>query len=86
VHGVVPSDDTDVAAAQEAIEIARGRPPDGGGLCGRASKALNEGGEELRQKRVGLLEGVERPQAQLADEAVLERAIEPSPRPRAWDE
>src|SRR5437899_2095122 len=51
-------------------------PPRGCGLRGRAREALNEGGQELREKRVGLLEGVERAQAQFADEAVLQRAPE----------
>jgi hypothetical protein len=53
-HGVVTSDDPRVAAAQEAIEIGRRGPPRGRGLGRRAREALNEGGQELREKRVGL--------------------------------
>src|SRR5882724_3948676 len=74
--GVVPRDDPRVAAAQDALEIARGRPPRGRGRRGRAREALNEGGQELREKRVGLLQGMERAQAQFADEAVLQGAPE----------
>src|SRR5882724_10817472 len=70
--GVVPRDDPRVAAAQDALEITRGRPPRGRSLPGRAREALNKGGQELREKRVGLLEGLERAQAEFTDEAVLQ--------------
>src|SRR6266571_1991790 len=75
-HGVVPGHDARVAAAQDAIEIARRWPPRGRGGGRRAPEAPDEVGEELGQKRVALLEGMERAQAQFADEAVLERAPE----------
>src|SRR5439155_15403495 len=45
-HGVVAGDGPPVAAAQEPIEIARGRPPDRGGIGGRVHKARGEVGEE----------------------------------------
>jgi len=75
-HGVVPGHDARVATAQETREVARGRPPPGRGVRGRAREALNEGGQELREKRVGLLKSGERAQAQFADEAVLQGAPE----------
>jgi len=62
-HGVVAGDDARVAAAQDPVEIARCGAPRGQGLRGGAREALNEGGQELREKRVGLLEGMERAQA-----------------------
>src|SRR4029453_6128190 len=71
-HGVVPRDDPRVAAAQDALEIARGRPPRGRGLRGGTREALNEAGQELREKRVGLLEGLERAQAKFTDKAALQ--------------
>src|SRR4029453_409999 len=71
-HGVVAGDDARVAAAQDTVEIARRGAPRGRGRRGGAGEALNEGGQELWQKRVGLLEGVQGPQAQFADEAVLQ--------------
>jgi hypothetical protein len=62
-HGVVPRDDARVAAAQEAIEIGRRGAPRGRGRGRRAREALNERRQELREKGVGLLQGVERAQA-----------------------
>jgi hypothetical protein len=62
-HGVVAGDDARVAAAQDTVEIARRGAPRGRGLRGGVREALNEGGQELREKRVGLLEGMERAQA-----------------------
>jgi hypothetical protein len=75
--GGVASDDPRIAAAQNAIEIARRWAPRGRGLRRGAREALNEGGQKLGQKRVGLLEGVDRAQAQFADEAILQSAPEP---------
>jgi hypothetical protein len=67
-HGVVARDDAEVAAAQEAREIARRRAPRGHGLGRGAREALHEGGQELGEKRVGLLKGVQGPRAQFTDE------------------
>ena len=49
-HGVVAGDGALVSAAQEAIEIPRGRPPDGGESGRRVGKARGEVGEELGAK------------------------------------
>src|SRR5438876_211441 len=75
--------DTDIATPYEIVRLSGSWALAGGadgergrGLRGRAREALNEGGQELREKRVGLLEGVERAQAQFADEAVLQGAPE----------
>jgi hypothetical protein len=78
-HGVVARHHARVAAAQDALQGPRGRPPRGRRGGGWLPEALTEGHEELGQKRVGLLERVEPAQAEFAHEAILQRA------PQAFD-
>ena len=56
VHGVVAGHGAVIPTAQEVREIARHRPPGGGGVRGRPRKATREVPEELGQKGVAVLE------------------------------
>src|SRR5262245_40691707 len=76
-HGVVAGDDARIAAAKDAGEVAR-RPAPYGRRRGRAVReAAIEVTEEAREERVGGLAGGDAPQAQFADEPILERAPQP---------
>src|SRR5687768_15256727 len=71
-HGIVAGDEARVAAAEQAVEIARREPPGGHGERGRLDEAALEVFEEFGEEGVAGLEGVDAAQAQLADETILE--------------
>src|SRR2546422_11627347 len=56
VHGVVAGHGAVIPTAQEVREIARYRPPGGGGVRGRPRKATSDVREELGQYGVAALE------------------------------
>src|SRR5256712_5376789 len=77
VHGVVAGHGAVIPTAQEVREIARHRPPGGGGVRGRPRKATSEVREELGQEGVAALERADAAEPQFAGEAILECAPEP---------
>jgi hypothetical protein len=64
--------DARIAATQDRGQIAGRTPPGRGRVGGGPRKARGEVGEELGEEGVGALDGVEAPQAQLGDEAILQ--------------
>src|SRR2546427_12973458 len=76
-HGVVAGHGALIPTAQEVREIARHRPPGGGGVRGRPRKAASEVREELGQEGVAALERADAAEPQFAGEAILECAPEP---------
>ena len=75
-HGVITGHPAEVPAAQELGEVAGWAAPDPGGRGGRDGEAAVEVGDERRQEGVGLGEGADTTQPQLADEAILQRLPE----------
>jgi hypothetical protein len=75
--GVVPSDRTRVATAEDPVQLTRRPPPDGGDVRGRARKAPvvvgNEGGQEL----LGRLKAGDTTHPQFTGEAILQGGPEP---------
>jgi len=75
--GVIPRYGALIATAQQFGEVARRAPPGGRALGGGVSEAAVEVSEELRQKGVGGFQRGDPPQAELADEAILQGPPQP---------